>query len=522
MARLPQPGGDAGNWGSILNDYLAQSHKSDGTIKDNSIGAAQLQDNSVTASSLAPSSVTNAAIANDAVTKTQLAPTLRTELDAKITDSAASATFAPIAVQTEVEGRLSEEELLSRFAPQSLGISRAVRSGPLTVFLGDSIFQNLNTLTNPAQPLLGESFATLVSLRSNQRVLYGRNAGVTNNTVQDAVARLQTDVIAYAPDKCVILLGTNNTNQASPTMADTMLAYENGLIRPLLEAGIDPIICTIPPRTGIRTSEPATYRKQSTWNAFLHGLANKYRLLLVDTYAALADPATGDYKAGFSGDNIHPTKTGYYAMSSAFIAAVSSRYPADGVQLEKDRYTSINLAVNPLFLEGMGGTGNLLPTGYQGSTTGVTVTVEDPTVGDGLEAGKWLKIVKTDPATQKTVSWLRSLAALTTAGNPFSVGDRISWGFRYKLTAGTDATTYVTVALRYTDSGGANVKIITPVNQFQYASEGVVYYESVIPEGCVGLRLDLSFAPASLQTIMVGQMTARNLTGLGLPALTRP
>lgn len=33
MARLPNPGGDAGNWGSILNDYLSVEHEADGTLK---------------------------------------------------------------------------------------------------------------------------------------------------------------------------------------------------------------------------------------------------------------------------------------------------------------------------------------------------------------------------------------------------------------------------------------------------------------------------------------------------------
>lgn len=37
MPRLPIPGLDAGNWGQILNDYLAQVHNADGSIKDNSI-----------------------------------------------------------------------------------------------------------------------------------------------------------------------------------------------------------------------------------------------------------------------------------------------------------------------------------------------------------------------------------------------------------------------------------------------------------------------------------------------------
>lgn len=34
MARLPQPGGDKGNWGNILNDYLSAAHNPDGSLKD--------------------------------------------------------------------------------------------------------------------------------------------------------------------------------------------------------------------------------------------------------------------------------------------------------------------------------------------------------------------------------------------------------------------------------------------------------------------------------------------------------
>lgn len=34
MARLPNVGGDWGNWGSLLNDFLGVGHNSDGTNKD--------------------------------------------------------------------------------------------------------------------------------------------------------------------------------------------------------------------------------------------------------------------------------------------------------------------------------------------------------------------------------------------------------------------------------------------------------------------------------------------------------
>lgn len=37
MARLPVPGGDENAWGDVLNDFLATSHNSDGTIKDSAV-----------------------------------------------------------------------------------------------------------------------------------------------------------------------------------------------------------------------------------------------------------------------------------------------------------------------------------------------------------------------------------------------------------------------------------------------------------------------------------------------------
>ncbi|MBI3889850.1 hypothetical protein HY312_04775, partial [Candidatus Saccharibacteria bacterium] len=124
MARLPQPGGDSGNWGSILNDYLSQSHKADGAIKDNAVTANTLAPNSVTnsalasnsvnavtiadgtvtevllsnavqvklnsAGTLADGSVTNPKIAPDTVSRNQLAPSLRSEIDAKLTSAASN------------------------------------------------------------------------------------------------------------------------------------------------------------------------------------------------------------------------------------------------------------------------------------------------------------------------------------------------------------------------------------------------------------------------------------------------
>jgi parallel beta-helix repeat protein len=52
MARLPIPGQDDEVWGEILNEFLLQSHNEDGTLRDNTVGDAQV-------SSLSESEITN-------------------------------------------------------------------------------------------------------------------------------------------------------------------------------------------------------------------------------------------------------------------------------------------------------------------------------------------------------------------------------------------------------------------------------------------------------------------------------
>lgn len=72
MARLPQPGGDNGTWGDILNDYLSQAHKTDGALKDNVVTANVLAPNSITNTAIAPGAVTTTEIANNSVGLTKL------------------------------------------------------------------------------------------------------------------------------------------------------------------------------------------------------------------------------------------------------------------------------------------------------------------------------------------------------------------------------------------------------------------------------------------------------------------
>ncbi len=67
MARLPNPGGDDGTWGDILNAYLDVSLNSDGTLANNVVGTSQIQNNAVTNAQLDSSTQSAITKANSAV-----------------------------------------------------------------------------------------------------------------------------------------------------------------------------------------------------------------------------------------------------------------------------------------------------------------------------------------------------------------------------------------------------------------------------------------------------------------------
>ncbi len=87
MARLPQPGGDAGNWGEILNEYLLQAHATDGSLKQDTVGAAQLKPNAVTNAAIVPGSITNDSISTNATIAQNKIANLSSDLSSKATDT---------------------------------------------------------------------------------------------------------------------------------------------------------------------------------------------------------------------------------------------------------------------------------------------------------------------------------------------------------------------------------------------------------------------------------------------------
>ncbi len=81
MARLPIPGQDNGTWGDILNDYLSQTHKANGALKDNVVTSAAIAPNTITNASIASGSITNTLLADGTIAETKLTSAVQTKLN---------------------------------------------------------------------------------------------------------------------------------------------------------------------------------------------------------------------------------------------------------------------------------------------------------------------------------------------------------------------------------------------------------------------------------------------------------
>lgn len=71
MARMPTPGGDDGQWGDILNEFLSQSHTLSGALKADSVDTAQLRDGAVSKSKTSTAVQTSLDAADNAVPSSQ-------------------------------------------------------------------------------------------------------------------------------------------------------------------------------------------------------------------------------------------------------------------------------------------------------------------------------------------------------------------------------------------------------------------------------------------------------------------
>lgn len=146
-----------------------------------------------------------------------------------------------------------------------------------------------------------------------------RNAGVSGNTTAQMAARVTADVVAYNPKVCLVLGGTNDA--AAGTGSAVTIANLISIFDALVGAGIRPVACTVPPRTGISAPEEReTISGTNTW------LRDNFQSLyptgkLCDWFSVLSEDGNVDNPVdAYFSDGIHFNAAG--AAAAAAVLAV--------------------------------------------------------------------------------------------------------------------------------------------------------------------------------------------------------
>lgn len=220
---------------------------------------------------------------------------------------------------------------------RGLGAINTLRT-PRVAVLGDSISaQNTNYPAGGIQNQ-GRGFWTWAQILSGQRFFYqpADNYGVASDTIALASARVPA-VIASGAKVCIVEIGSNDV--ATGRTAAQIQADMTGLIlRPLMSAGVFPVVLTILPRSGMTTSQNLVWGKANSWLRdlgvgrpdLLAASGLPYAPLLVDANDYLEDKASAVLSplATYTRDGTHPTGLGAYWIGKALSDALSAIFPA--------------------------------------------------------------------------------------------------------------------------------------------------------------------------------------------------
>lgn len=349
------------------------------------------------------------------------------------------------------------------------------------------------------------SWATWAAFLSKQNLLLTRNAGVGGDNSTQMLARVAADVVAFAPDMCIIGGPTNDVTQVIAPA--TTMANIAAIVALLRAAAIEPVLCSMTPNVA---ADAITRRRLS---ARLRDYAFRNGIRYVDFYAPVADVATTTYLAALTSDGTHPTQRGARILGQQIVDTLfgvgASLKP--GVWTPGSNVDALNLCINGLFQLDTNADG--IPDNWAnaaGSGTGATRTIAtDATVAGG-------KIATLTVAS--AASAYREGQTLTTG---MVVGNRYAIVGRIKTSGVEAASGNWILQCSWQDAGGfAQSPIYYPLSAGVIidVTDGYFYHETTMPT--LATRMDIRFQIAAgggvvgLAEVGVVDMTAAGITGL--------
>jgi lysophospholipase L1-like esterase len=151
------------------------------------------------------------------------------------------------------------------------------------------------------------------------------NKGVSGQVSWEMLDRFQADVIDEKPDIVVILAGTNDV-AGNQGLADQHEILGNiwSMVDRAREAGIDVILCSIPPAFDFPwNAGQAPAIRIPALNILLEERAGKNGIIYADYFKAMANADNG-MKEGLAYDGVHPNEAGYAVMESVLTEAIQA------------------------------------------------------------------------------------------------------------------------------------------------------------------------------------------------------
>lgn len=291
-------------------------------------------------------------------------------------------------------------------------------------------------------------------------------ASTVGDKVAQAVARLESDVLAYSPDDCMVLIGINDahTFTAATDGDDLFDDLISGIITPLLGRGIRPLICTLLPSNDLDTAE-----KQQGWFRYNQLIRDYCQRTAKVRLIELAAGTYSDISTGYGGltaymdDDVHPNTAGASRIGAAVARAmIDMQQPRRllGV-VTGDPYNGATSTGWAFDTGAAAGTEAGTPTPTGDTPTGFTLTgtctnsTGTTIVGSMVAAtdggNDWFQVVLAGSgmAGQTNCQFQWSGTNLTLSGSKFAVGDWVELRIEVEVESGHTALCGIEPSLNF-------------------------------------------------------------------------
>ncbi|MGX7245034.1 SGNH/GDSL hydrolase family protein [Enterococcus quebecensis] len=185
------------------------------------------------------------------------------------------------------------------------------------VLFGDSITAGYGeeAITPILQNLIVDDLAAL-----NLEEVTIVNAGMPGDTTEDAMKRLEKEVLAEHPDIVTIFFGANDTNVDNLVPLEK---YADNIERMINKIGKEKVILLTPPYVDCARKPNRDDDRIREYTERVKVIGERYELPVIDLYKVMVVyPGTDEF---LQGDGLHFSKTGYDLLAALIVREIKGR-----------------------------------------------------------------------------------------------------------------------------------------------------------------------------------------------------